>query len=254
MPLGAIPKNPDPRDWKMSAVLPPSTTLTQRTWERPVKLDQGVYGTCVANAWTHFLTDTPIQHPDKALLNPDNQPSYQSEGSSAYWPNGWDKPPLAAELYAVRLYDAIHDGVLEGKDPERDDGCQTDHGAVVLKRRGLISSYYRASSVDDVIQAILTHGPVVFASGWYHSMDSPKKMYDDNWYVPVDLNSTLRGYHAYLLDAVNLAPAFGPPFVRLSNSWGPFYGRHGAARVAIEDLHSLYIQNAWIANEVPLTS
>lgn len=250
MPLGAIPSNPKPEDWRMSTILPVTlSTDTQRTWQRPVLLDQGAYATCVANAWTHFLTDTPIQHLDKPLLDPANQPSYITGGSDAYWPNGYNAAPLAGELYALRLYDAIHDGVLEPKDPERDNGSATEDGAKVLKRRSLISGYYRASSVEDVIQAILTHGPVVFASAWYYSMFNTFKM-NDARYVNVDLTSGLAGYHAYLLDAVNLAPSAGPPFVRLSNSWGISWGTHGAARVSIEDLYALYINNAWIATEV----
>jgi hypothetical protein len=248
-PLGAIPRRPDPRDWMMATVLP-RATVTQRAWESPVRLDQGAHGTCVANAWTHFLTDTPIEHPDKKLLDPAKQPSYSTEGSQAYWPNGWEADPLAAELYAQRLYDAIHDGVLEPLDPERDDGSFASSGGVVLKRRGLVSGYYRAASVDDVVQAILTKAPVVFASAWYYSMDNTPHLYDNLPYVDVDVSSGIRGYHAYLLDAVNLAPSVGPPFVRLLNSWGTNWGRKGAARVTIEDLHTLYIQNAWIATEV----
>jgi hypothetical protein len=249
-PLGAKPRKPDPRDWKMSAVPPKVMNDTQNTWQRPILLDQGGYATCVSNGWTHYLTDTPIQHPDKVLLDPDKQPSYQTEGSMAYWPNGWYEAPIAGELYALRLYDAIHDGVLEPKDPERNDGAFASDGAVVLKRRGLISGYYRADTVDDVVQAILTKAPVVFCSAWYRSMDDPQKSWNDARYVPVDLASGLRGYHCYLLDAVNLAPPEGPPFVRLSNSWGISWGTHGAARVSIEDLQTLYIQNAWIATEV----
>jgi hypothetical protein len=250
-PLGAIPRRPDPRDYMMSDVPPKLKNDTQNTWQRPILLDQGAYGTCVANAWTHFLTDTPIQHPDKGLLNPADQPSYATGGTSAYWPAGYHSDPIAAELYALRLYDRIHDGVLEPLDPTRDAGAQADDGARVLVRRGLVSAYYRAASVDDVVQAILTKAPVVFASPWYNSMDAPHKPWNDTSYLTVDPASGLRGYHCYVLFSVNLAPLEGPPFVGLQNSWGP-WGTHGGARVSIEDLHTLYIQNAWIATEAPL--
>src|SRR6266540_1980788 len=132
-PLGAIPRRPDPRDWMMASVLPAATVMVKQ-WESPVRLDQGAYGTCVTNAWTHFLTCDPFEHPDKVLLDPTKQPSYSEMGSQAYWPNGWYQDPLAAELYAMRMYDRIHDGVLEPLDPERDDGAQTSDGAVILKR------------------------------------------------------------------------------------------------------------------------
>jgi hypothetical protein len=246
-PLGAKPRKPKPEDWKMSSILP-AATVTTKTWQSPIRLDQGAYGTCVFNAWTHFLTCSPIQHPDRVLLDPSKQPSYAQMGSSAYWPNGWDKDPIAAELYAVRGYDAIHDGVLEPLDPERDDGANTVDGAVILKRRGIITGYYRAESVDEVIQAVLTKSPVVFASAWYRSMDSTPKLYDNVPYVDVDVSSGIRGYHAYVIDAANVAPTAGPPFGVILNSWGKFsWGRGGRARVSIEDLSTLYIGNAWIA-------
>jgi hypothetical protein len=235
----------------MMAGILPATTLTTRTWQRPVNLDQGAHGTCVANAWTHFLTDTPIQHPDKVLLDPDRQPKYSTGGSQAYWPNGWYADPIAGELFALRLYDAIHDGVLEPKDPEREDGSLASSGAVVLKRRGLISAYYRAASVGEVVQSVLTMAPVVFCSAWYYSMDNTPRLWNDAKYVDVDVSSNIRGYHCYLIDAVNLAPPEGPPFARLNNSWGWSWGTKGAARVTIEDLNTLFIGNAWIATEVP---
>jgi hypothetical protein len=244
-PLGAIPRKPKPEDWLMASVLP-AAVGTVKEWQSPVRLDQGAYGTCVANAWTHFLTCTPIQHPDKVLLDPTKQPKYSTDGSMAYWPNGWYEPPIAGELYALRMYDRIHDGVLEPLDPERDDGCQASDGGVILKRRGLITGYYRAASADDVVTAVLTKGPVVFASAWYRSMDNTPKLYDNMPYVDVDPASGIRGYHAYLIDAVNLAPTAGPPFAVILNSWGFAWGKQSRARVAIDDLHTLFIQNAWI--------
>jgi len=211
-------------------------------------LDQGSYGTCVGNAWTHFLMHTSSD--DKVLLDPDNQPSYAKLGSSAYWPNGYQSLPISGELYAVKLYDAIHDGVLEPKDPERNDGCYTEHGGVVLKRRGMIGGYYRAASVDDVIQALLTHGPVVFASPWYASMSSTKRLDDSTRrYVEVDPATTLRGYHAYLLDGVDLTLLGGEGAVRVHNSWGWGWGKAGIAWMPLSDLRTAYIQNAWIATE-----
>jgi hypothetical protein len=252
-PLGAKPRKPDPRDWKMKDVLPGLTTATQRTYQRPIVLDQGAHGTCVFNGWTHFLTGTPIQHPDKVLLDPSKQPSYATDGSMAYWPNGWYEDPIGAELYAMRGYDAIHDGIIEPLDPERDDGAFPQDGAAILKRRGLISAYYRAESVDEVVQCLLTKCPVVFSSAWYFSMDSTPKLWSDARYVNVDVGSNIRGYHCYLLDAVNLAPTEGPPFVRLSNSWGKVaWGTKGAARVTIDDLNVLWIGSAFIATEVPV--
>ncbi len=250
-PLGAIPRDPDPRDFLVSKLLAP-TTLTARRWSQPIQIDQGVTGTCVANAWTHYLTDSPIQHQDNPLLDPALQPSVAKYGSYYQY---WDEngQPRAAEKYAIDLYDSIHDGILEPLDPGREAGANTVDGAVILKRRGLVSAYYRAVSVDEVIQCILTKSPVVFASAWYNSMDNPYGISGiaKQRYLSVNLGSGIRGYHAYLLDAVDLNPDLGPPYVRLKNSWGLMWGRRGTARVTIEDLHSLFINNAFIATEQP---
>lgn len=253
--LGAIPSRPKPSDWRMPAILtPPTLEVTRKFWQRPVMLDQGPYGSCVPNAWTHFLTDAPVYHDDIPLLDPDNQPSYNTLGSSAYWVDpvtgDYDGEPRAAEKYAVNMYDRIHDGVMEPLDPTRKSGCYVDHGAIILKNRGLISAYYRATSADDVIQALLTHGPVVFASAWYTSMDDTRKDAKGRHWVDVDPATPIRGYHAYLLDGVDLAPDSGPACVRAHNSWGITWGRRGVALMSIEDLHTAYIQNAWVATEV----
>ncbi len=248
-PLGANPPKRDPRDWPAATVLRPTTTKTIQTWYLPTSLDQGPYGTCVPNAWTHLMMGSPVQHPDRPLLALANQPP-KSAGSDAWWADwGTFTIPVAGEKYAVKLYDTIHDGVMEAKDPARTNGCDTEDGAKVLLKRGLISAYYRARTVEEVVQAILTHGPVVFASGWYRSMDNYHRAYNHSW-LNVDLGSGLRGYHAYLLDAVNTAPTDGsPPWVRLHNSWGWAEGDGGCYRVSIEDLHVLFIGAAFIATE-----
>jgi hypothetical protein len=148
----------------------------------------------------------------------------------------------------VDLYDKIHE-LYEDPDPGREAGCYTADGAKALQKRGLISAYYNASSVDDAISAVLNMGPVVFSSAWYNSMYTPYSAYD-NEYLRVDVASNIAGYHAYILDGVELAPVAGPPFVRLHNSWGP-WGYKGTVRVPIEpELHTLFIGSAYIATEV----
>lgn len=253
MKLGARPPKRDDRDFLMRSILPATTTIQRRYWSKPFTLDQGPYGTCVANAWTHYLAQGPITHLDRPRLNPENQPSpgqtywtYQKQGT---FQTDWGAPiPGTAEEYAVDLYDKIHE-LYEDPDPERDDGAYTVNGARALLKRGLISAYYNAQSVDDVLTALLTKGPVVFSSAWYGSMYGPYKAYD-NMYLKVDLSTTLHGYHAYVLDAVDLSPLEGPPFVRLHNSWGP-WGYKGTVRVPIEpDLNILFGNSAYIATEV----
>lgn len=252
-PLGAKPVKPDYRDYPARLVLPAATTVTEKAWAEPIMLDQGGYGTCVANAWTHLLTGDPIQHASIRALDPAKQPSYARWGTSAYWTNpltgkvDYQGDAYKAERYAVRLYDAIHDGVMEEADPARENGCQTQHGGDVLIQRGLISAYYRAASADEVVTAILTHGPVVFASPWYNSMFGTVRHADGSHWVNVDPSSGIAGYHAYLLDA---AVTGVNGWVRDHNSWGPGWAPHGSARISIADLQILFWGQAFIATEV----
>jgi hypothetical protein len=245
-PLGAKIKKADPRDWPAATILP-KAEVTRMLWEKPIQLDQNMYGTCVTNAWTHILTDLPIEHPERPLLDPLNQPSYSALGSKAYWcdaDGNYTGIPVAAEKYAVKLYDTIHNGIMEPLDPERKGGCYTQHGADVLKSRGLISSYYRCGSAEEVVQAVLTHGPVVFASAWYSSMDNTKRDSSGTMWVDVDPATPIRGYHAYVISGA------APGRVRLQNSWGVDWGNKGIAWLTIEDLRILFANQAFIAEEV----
>ena len=248
-PLGAKPPRNDPADYRAASLLPAATDLTYKMWDAPVVLDQGVYGTCVANAWTLLLLAAPLQHQERRLLSYDEQPR-RNEGSSRYWPAGYREDPVAAELYALRLYDRIHT-TYEPPDPERDDGAQTEDGARVLRDRGLVSAWYRARTADEVVTAILTHGPVVFASPWYRSMDDPARVTNDGpspyFRCPVLPSSGIRGYHAYLLDVADTVRGY----VSIHNSWGDGWGRGGRARITLEDLSVLFIGAAFIATEVP---
>jgi hypothetical protein len=248
--FGAKPRKPDPRDYKAALVLPSTTVVGRKLWDKPIQLDQGPYGTCVAQAWTHLLTDDPVEHPEKWLLDPANQPSYTRLGSSAYWVDqqtgDYTGVPVRAELYAVRLYDAIHDGLLEPLDPERNDGCSTQDGATVLARRGLISAYYRLENAEAVVQAVLTHGPVVFASPWYHSMFNTHLDGDTRW-VNVDPATGIAGYHAYVIDGADNTSSVVR--IRLHNSWGVVWGNKGSAWLTLDELRVLWIDQAFLATE-----
>lgn len=254
-PLGAKPRKPDYRDWPASQVLtvPRFGAPSEKAWAQPILLDQGGYSTCVANAWTHLLTGDPVQHPGIRPLNPNRQPSYAKLGSSAYWTNpvtgkvDYEGDGYKAERYAVKLYDAIHDGVRMPVDPERDDGAYTQLGGDVLKERGLISAYYAVASADEVVTAILTHGPVVFASAWYRSMYDTVLHADGSRWVNVDPATGIAGYHAYLLPQ---AVAGVNGWVSMHNSWGPLWGAHGNARISLADLQTLFMGQAFIATEV----
>jgi len=249
--LGAKPRKPDPRDFPAASLLPTTLVSARKLWEKPIQLDQNAYGSCVSNAWTHSLTEDPVQHPEKRLLDPALQPSYAKLGSKAYWcdaQGNYTGIPVAAELYAVRLYDAIHNGVMEPLDPDRNDGCYTQHGGDVLVARGLLRAYYRVASAEAVLQAVLTQGPVVFASPWYRSMDDTHRDAQGTAWVDVDPATGLRGYHAYVIDAADTTGTTDRG--RIHNSWGQEWGNKGSAWVTLDDLRILFMNQAFIAEEI----
>lgn len=218
--LGRKPLPRDPRDFPLKLVLPERGTSTRRFWTRPLVLDQGDTGTCEGNAWTGWLADGPIVHPDIAALS----------------------DPIAGEAYARQLYlDATGDTSLQ-------QGAYTRQLLRQLVARGLIAAYHRAASVDEIVTQILTRGPICHGSVWYESMFEPVDQ-DGNAYVVVDEASGVAGGHEYLLDAVELEPVEGPPYVRLHNSWGT-WGHDGTARLSIDDLHILFVGDAFAPTEL----
>lgn len=210
----------DDRDFSVRQLLTAATT-GMRNWPKPLVLDQGRTGTCEGNAWTGWLADGPVKHPDIAAI--------QDAG--------------AGEQYAQDLYvEATGDKTLQ-------KGAYTRQILTVLVGRGLVGAYYNAANVDEVVQTILTVGPVCFGSNWYGSMDTPQTAYG-NVYLSVDEASGVRGGHEYLLDGVNLEPADGEPYVRLHNSWGTGWAHGGTARVTLNDLGKLFVGDAFVATEL----
>lgn len=220
--LGRKPLPRDDRDFRMAEILPTvPTDLTRKYWYRPLVLDQGDTGTCEGNGWTHWLSDGPITHPDIEEI----------------------KNSMNGEEYAQALY------VAATGDTSLQEGAYTRQVLRILVQRGLIGAYHRAASVDEIVQAVLTTGPVGFGSEWYRSMDDPVKKYD-NAYCYVDEASGVRGGHFYIFDGVDLEPAEGPPFLRQHNSWGPDWAHLGTSRFPIEDTRSLFVGDAWICTEL----
>lgn len=219
--LGRLPLPRDDRDKPMAPLLVEAPLVDRHYYYRPLMLNQGNYGTCEGNMGTGWLADGPITHPDIEAL----------------------KDPATGEAYAQQLYvDATGDTSMQ-------EGAYTRQILRVLRDRGLIGAYHAAASVDEIVQALLTLGPVMFASNWYGSLDRVVPLYG-NAYIYVDEASGIRGGHAYLLDGIDLTPTDGPPFVRMHNSWGPEWAHGGTARITLDDLRKLFVGDAWIGTEV----
>jgi hypothetical protein len=186
-----------------------------------MRLDQGQTGTCEGNAWTNCLIAGPVTHPT--------------------FPDFSDSQ--AAEAFARKLYvDATGDATLQL-------GATTRSILRTLLGRGQIGAYHRCASVDEIVQTLLTVGPVCIGTPWFNSMDSPYVGEDGHTYVYVDEGSGIRGYHETCLTAVDLAPETGQAFVRDENSWGHSFGDNGTFRILLDDLHVLYLGDAYTVTE-----
>lgn len=197
---------PDPRDrnYPMAAAVP-RTTRRYRYWnDLPLFLDQGSKPHCVGYSLSHWVNDGPTKH-SKYLSADDADLIYKEAQFVDEWPG---------EGYA---------------------GTSVRAGAKILQSRGFIESYLWASSLDEVIRAILEVGPVVVGTDWYSSMFDP----DPNGFLTLD--GDVVGGHAYLLNGVSVS---GRKF-RLKNSWGrgwnPAHG--GRAWICFEDFERLLHSN-----------
>lgn len=157
---------------------------------------------CVAYAWLHLLEDGPItQIPKRRGAGPVFDPGnlYRSAQRVDEW---------------------------EGQDY---DGTSVRAGAKVLQRRKIIDSYWWAWSLEALVDAVLTLGPVVVGTNWYMDMFLPDR--DGRARV----SGTLVGGHAYVVNGVNVKKEI----VRIKNSWGRHWGRRGHALLSFDDMARL---------------
>lgn len=205
--FGRIESPHDPRDklFPVSAVLPsvPPQLKEKYWWADGWWGDQGSTTQCVAYSWIHLLEDGPVIQ----------------DGISGTRP----KPIIQPE----KLY---HESQL--RDPwagENYPGTTVRAAAKVLKDLGLIKEYRWAQNVNDVVNALLTVGPVVVGTKWYSDMNVPK----ENGLMKV--SGTNMGGHAYVLNGVNLESRM----IRIKNSWGKAWGKGGFAFISMEDFDKL---------------
>jgi hypothetical protein len=188
----------------------------QRLEDRPyrywsanrVVLDQGDTPECVAFSWAHFLIDAPTTHKLSdldALMRPDG--------------------------FTQTLYDEAqqHD---EFDDTPPAGGTSVRAGAKVLQGWGLIQNYHWASSIDDVVDAVLHLGPVIVGTNWLENMFQPQ--WDGHRYV-LDVTGPSAGGHAWKVDGVNKATGWA----RMKNSWGRSWANQGHAYLHLADLERL---------------
>lgn len=196
----------DPRDTHhlhpLAAARPATPAHSYRYWYRQFAKDQ-TGDTCVANACTHFLGDSPFTH--RLILLDAEHPTYTSPQSGETGFRGW-------------LYDTAQ-RIDEFSDTPPAGGTSVRAGFKALQTAGKISAYQWLStsngpaSLNAVTTCVLDQRPVVIGVNWYQSMFP-----DPGGWLTIPPGTTLAGGHSVVIDGANQADQK----VRIL-SWGQTY-------------------------------
>jgi hypothetical protein len=172
---------------------------------------------CVGAAWAHFLAAGPVTQTQRMTMR-EARSIYEIAQRLDEWP---------------------------GADY---DGTSVRGGAKALdsEHLGFITEYRWAFTIDDITDALLTLGPIVFGSWWLEGMDLGNDL-SARSALMIDHGRILGG-HAYLLTGVNLKTGL----IRVKNSWGKRWANGGNAVVSIESVERLLRMEgeACIATEI----
>jgi hypothetical protein len=193
------------------AAIAESPKRRTKKWRNGVILDQGREGACVGFGWTAEALSTPVAV-DLTRLKAEAP----------------DDPTAFAQAVYHRAK------VLDDYAGEDYDGTSVLAGAKVLKELGIVKEYRWCFKIEDVIDALLTKGPVVLGLYWYDSMyDAPNGI--------LDVSGEIVGGHCITAVGFKLAKdsATGEDTIILQNSWGYSWGTWGMAEIRVRDLKAL---------------
>lgn len=177
------------------------TTPVMHTRRLPI-FDQGILGSCTANAALGMLCTGPLD-------------------IGKQW----------TEQDAVTFYSAetvLDDTMgIPGHYPPDDTGSCGLASMKVAKQNGWITGYRHAFSVTTAL-GWLGKQPISIGIPWLNSMFTP----DKNAQIHVDHRSGIAGGHQVCLDGIDPTHSL----VRIANSWGTSWGDHGHAWLTYADL------------------
>lgn len=175
--------------------------IQEKTWDLPETLDQGNQGFCVGYGWTHELLAEPVRITDEDPVSIYHQAQTLDE-----WP---------------------------GEDYE---GTSVLAGAKAVQKRGHMSEYRWATTLQDVLVTISAYGPVVIGVDWYEGMEDV----DEHGFVHP--TGKVVGGHCVCL--IGITPSETDPYrwdIIGANSWGLGWGLGGRFKIGAHDLEKLLL-------------
>jgi hypothetical protein len=199
------------KDFPLRAAIKERPKRRTKKWTNGVILDQGREGACVGFGWTAEALSTPVAV-DLTRVKADVP-----------------RDPTALAQHVYHRAKELDD--FAGEDY---DGTSVLAGAKAMKEAGLIKEYRWCFNIEDVIDAILTKGPVVLGIYWYESMyEAPEGI--------VSVSGEIVGGHCITAVGFKLAKdsATGEDTIILQNSWGYNWGNFGLAEIRVTELAKL---------------
>lgn len=177
--------------------------------------DQGATSECTAYSLVHYMEDGPITHAGPT--------------------------PLAHPSVVYREIQAIDRA--EGRDYGVDGGATMLAQCKAALARKWIGEYRWGYTLDELVAAVLTSGPVIVGTNWYDGMFTPDVS------ARVRVTGSIAGGHAYVINGVNRLTKY----FRLKNSWSRSWGAKGYAYISFADMARLILEDGEIvlARELP---
>jgi hypothetical protein len=212
----------DPRNdaYPVQAMLGIGSHLPRRpqVWQTAPVTNQGAEGACIGHGWTAEARAWPVPVDLTRVAAP--------------LAKGWPRDP---DGFARRLYtEAQRRDPWPGEAPAY-SGTTVLAGAKAMQALGLIQRYHWTHDVEDLIDALIAHGPAVLSVDWRDQMyDAPGGR--------LDVAGISVGRHCIL--ANGYTPDSGlwgghDEAIMLTNSWGPEWGEQGQAWVRKADLRNI---------------
>ena len=196
------------RNFPVRGVMRSTVRKKNRLWKVGPILDQGQEGACVGFGWAAEAFASPV----RVVLSRVKARVPREENAFAQ--------------YVYTFAKTIDE--YEGVDY---DGTSVLAGAKSMQTFSLVKEYRWAFSIQDVVDAVISKGPVVLGIPWYEGMyEAPGGV--------LKVSGKNVGGHCILAVGYNVKPD-GKDTVILQNSWGKDWGKDGLAEIEVSELEKL---------------